>query len=130
MEHLRDNVTILCTHQLQFIRKADLVLVLKDGKSLALGTYDELISSGLDFVELLRSEEKEAKTTTEPKPVLPNAKSISPEAILERQLSRQRSRALTSSSDVGEEMPYQPRVADEVKAIGSVSGEVYWNYVK
>lgn len=63
---MKHKVRILVTHQLQFIRKADKILVLQDGKSIALGTFDELVSSGLDFVALLgKDKEKEKETNAD-----------------------------------------------------------------
>eukprot|EP00741_Cyanophora_paradoxa_P003785 tig00000718_g3679.t1 len=46
---------VLCTHHLQYLPHADLVLVLKDGQVAEAGTYRELVSSGLDFAALLKS---------------------------------------------------------------------------
>ena len=53
------------THQIQFIKKATKILVLNEGKCLGLGTYDELQDKGLDFMELLSDNEKEADKQTE-----------------------------------------------------------------
>ena len=61
MEHLKDKIRVLVTHQIQFIRSADVILVLNDGKPIALGTYSELINSGLDVVQLL-GKDKERDT--------------------------------------------------------------------
>jgi ATP-binding cassette subfamily C (CFTR/MRP) protein 4 len=44
------------THQIQFIKKATKILVLKDGKPLAFGVYHDLINSGLDFMSLLNEQ--------------------------------------------------------------------------
>lgn len=49
---------------MQFIKKATRILVLKDGKVLALGSYDELLDSGLDFMSILKDQSKE-KTKSE-----------------------------------------------------------------
>jgi len=47
------------THQIQFIKKATKILVLKDGRPLAFGSYAELIDSGIDFMSLISEEKKE-----------------------------------------------------------------------
>ncbi|CAJ1079463.1 multidrug resistance-associated protein 4 [Xyrichtys novacula] len=54
---LKKKPRILVTHQLQYLKAADQIVVLKEGQMVARGTYTELQSSGLDFVSLLREEE-------------------------------------------------------------------------
>jgi ABC-type multidrug transport system ATPase subunit len=58
VNHLKDKVRILVTHQIQFLRKATQILVLNEGKCMALGTFEELQKSGIDFMTLL-NENKE-----------------------------------------------------------------------
>lgn len=57
---------------MQFIKKATRILVLKDGKVLALGSYDELLDSGLDFMSILKDQSKEKTKSEESldKPIL------------------------------------------------------------
>uniref|UniRef100_UPI0037E8F146 ATP-binding cassette sub-family C member 4-like n=1 Tax=Semicossyphus pulcher TaxID=241346 RepID=UPI0037E8F146 len=56
---LKNKIRILVTHQLQHLRAADQILVLKEGHIMAQGTYSELQGSGLDFVSLLKSDEEQ-----------------------------------------------------------------------
>ncbi|XP_064455602.1 ATP-binding cassette sub-family C member 4-like [Ornithodoros turicata] len=58
--YLRNKIVILCTHQLQFLRAATQVLVLKEGKTLALGTYHQLQSMGIDLESLLEEKPLDA----------------------------------------------------------------------
>ncbi|XP_030759733.1 multidrug resistance-associated protein 4-like [Sitophilus oryzae] len=53
VEHLRGKTRILVTHQLQYLKKADIILVLNEGGVEARGTYEELVNSNLDFTKLL-----------------------------------------------------------------------------
>ncbi|KAH9402637.1 Multidrug resistance-associated protein 4 [Tyrophagus putrescentiae] len=46
-------ITVLATHQIQFIEKATAILVLKEGECLAMGSYAELTAAGLDFMSLI-----------------------------------------------------------------------------
>ncbi|KAG7502092.1 Multidrug resistance-associated 4 [Solea senegalensis] len=55
---LRKKPRILVTHQLQYLKAADHILVLKEGQMVARGTYSELQRSGLDFTSLLKEEEE------------------------------------------------------------------------
>ncbi|XP_067439487.1 ATP-binding cassette sub-family C member 4-like [Thunnus thynnus] len=58
---LKNKSRILVTHQLQHLRAADQILVLKEGHIMAKGTYNELQCSGLDIVSLLKSEEEQER---------------------------------------------------------------------
>jgi ABC-type multidrug transport system ATPase subunit len=60
---LKDKVIILVTHQLQFLKAADELLLLNGGQVSAQGTYTELLKTGINFAQLLRSEDT---TTTNP----------------------------------------------------------------
>uniref|UniRef100_A0A674F5S8 Multidrug resistance-associated protein 4 n=1 Tax=Salmo trutta TaxID=8032 RepID=A0A674F5S8_SALTR len=68
---LRKKPRILVTHQLQYLKAADQILVLKEGHMVARGTFTELQGSGLDFTSLLKKDEEdevEGKGGTEPAP--------------------------------------------------------------
>ncbi|XP_044072656.1 ATP-binding cassette sub-family C member 4-like isoform X5 [Siniperca chuatsi] len=54
---LRKKPRILVTHQLQYLKAADQIIVLKEGQMVACGTHSELQGSGLDFTSLLKEEE-------------------------------------------------------------------------
>ncbi|KAL7730044.1 hypothetical protein ACLKA6_009331 [Drosophila palustris] len=51
--YLRNELVILVTHQLQFLEQADLIVIMDKGKISAMGTYDAMQRSGLDFAQLL-----------------------------------------------------------------------------
>ncbi|KAM9344115.1 LOW QUALITY PROTEIN: ATP-binding cassette sub-family C member 4-like [Pholidichthys leucotaenia] len=63
---LRKKPRILVTHQLQYLKSADQIVVLKEGQMVARGTYSELQGSGLDVTSLLeadKEQEKEGRTS-------------------------------------------------------------------
>lgn len=60
-DYLRGNIVILVTHQLQFLQHADQIIILDHGKVSAVGTYDSLRESGLDFAQLLAAPETEGE---------------------------------------------------------------------
>ncbi len=64
-EYLKSKTVILVTHQIQFIQKASKILVLKEGKPLAFGAYDELIESGIDFMSLIKEDKPEKETKSQ-----------------------------------------------------------------
>ncbi|XP_071783118.2 ATP-binding cassette sub-family C member 4-like isoform X1 [Centroberyx gerrardi] len=54
---LKKKPRILVTHQLQYLKAADQIVVLKEGQMVARGTYSELQGCGVDFTSLLKEED-------------------------------------------------------------------------
>ncbi|CAA0377570.1 unnamed protein product [Arabidopsis thaliana] len=54
---LKGKTVLLVTHQVDFLHNVDCILVMRDGKIVESGKYDELVSSGLDFGELVAAHE-------------------------------------------------------------------------
>uniref|UniRef100_A0A8W8LF17 Multidrug resistance-associated protein 4 n=1 Tax=Magallana gigas TaxID=29159 RepID=A0A8W8LF17_MAGGI len=58
-ELLRGTTRILVTHQLQYLRSADRIVLLTEGKVVSVGTYDELVRQGTEFSSILTRYEKD-----------------------------------------------------------------------
>lgn len=54
-------ITILITHQIQYLQDADKIILMDKGKVSAVGDYDTLSKSGLDFTKLLATTEEESE---------------------------------------------------------------------
>ncbi|ODN02105.1 Multidrug resistance-associated protein 4 [Orchesella cincta] len=54
---LKEKARILVTHQLQFLKPADEIILLNRGKIEARGNYKELVKTGINFVQMLHLEE-------------------------------------------------------------------------
>ncbi|KAJ3030728.1 UNVERIFIED_CONTAM: hypothetical protein HDU68_007939 [Siphonaria sp. JEL0065] len=52
---LKGKTRLLVTHQLHFVPQADIVITMKDGQIAEYGTYSELMASGGDFSDLMKS---------------------------------------------------------------------------
>nr|XP_023021441.1 probable multidrug resistance-associated protein lethal(2)03659 [Leptinotarsa decemlineata] len=52
-KHLKGRTRIIVTHQLQYLKKANLIVVINNGQIEAQGTFEELSNSQLDFTKLL-----------------------------------------------------------------------------
>lgn len=124
-KYLRGKAVILITHQLQYLRSADQIVIMEHGNVKAIGTYTELSNSGLDFANLLNNAEEHEET-------------------LKKQISRQESKISTASSGGGfpskrpsilsitsEEidMPDQSMM-EEKRDAGGISIEIYKRYFR
>ncbi|KAB0797840.1 hypothetical protein PPYR_08833 [Photinus pyralis] len=63
--YMRDNTVILVTHQVQFLKEVDNIIIIEDGTVKAQGTYAQLQESGLDFAKLLHNQESTTKAEEE-----------------------------------------------------------------
>lgn len=61
-QYLKKKAVILVTHQLQYLQSANQIIIMEHGNINAIGTYDELSRSGLDFAKLLNNAEEEEET--------------------------------------------------------------------
>lgn len=126
---LREKPRILVTHQLQYLKSADRILVLKEGHVVAQGTYTELVNSGLDFTSLLKREEEEDPRKT-PEPFheilgpFPHDRSHS----LSSQISHCSS--LLSIVDTSEQSQAEQSTREESRSEGNVGFRLYWKYYR
>ncbi|XP_058040750.1 ATP-binding cassette sub-family C member 4 [Ahaetulla prasina] len=54
---LHKKACILVTHQLQYLRAASQILILKEGKEVGKGTFSDFLKTGVDFASLLKKDE-------------------------------------------------------------------------
>ncbi|XP_065933440.1 ATP-binding cassette sub-family C member 4-like isoform X2 [Magallana gigas] len=57
-ELLRGKTRILVTHQLQYLKSADRIVVLNEGRVVSVGTYDDLVKQGTEFSSILIRHDK------------------------------------------------------------------------
>lgn len=115
---LTGTTRILVTHQLQYLRNVDRIIVLKDGHIQAEGTYDELTRMGIDFGRLAENEaadEEERKLSS-----VPPSRSNSRNASIT---------SLSSYMSTGTEN-LDPVEVEETRSKGKISGAVYSAYLQ
>jgi len=77
---LKDKAVLLITHQLQFARHADRLLVMEQGNIAAVGTYEEVIKrTDLPFAKVLRSYQTQAESSPDNLPLVMVDGAISPD---------------------------------------------------
>ena len=67
---LKDKAVVLVTHQLQYLKDADNILLLKKGTIEAQGTFQKLMAIGSDLSEFLVDDENENEETVQQKQFL------------------------------------------------------------
>uniref|UniRef100_A0A8C2IMR6 Multidrug resistance-associated protein 4 n=1 Tax=Cyprinus carpio TaxID=7962 RepID=A0A8C2IMR6_CYPCA len=122
---LKEKPRILVTHQLQYLKAADQILVLKEGHMVARGTYSELQQSGVDFTSLLKKDEEE-EGEKEEAPRSPRIRTISQNSV------RSHSSSVLSVKDESDQLPAEPvhTMAEETRTEGTIGLRMYWKYFR
>uniref|UniRef100_G1LUQ0 ATP binding cassette subfamily C member 4 (PEL blood group) n=1 Tax=Ailuropoda melanoleuca TaxID=9646 RepID=G1LUQ0_AILME len=124
---LHEKITILVTHQLQYLKAASQILILKDGRMVQKGTYTEFLKSGVDFGSLLKRENEEADQSPAPGSSAVRTRSFSASSVWSQQSSP------PSLKDGAPEAPANenPQVAlsEESRSEGKVGFKAYKNYL-
>ncbi|XP_034354498.1 ATP-binding cassette sub-family C member 4 [Arvicanthis niloticus] len=123
---LHQKITILVTHQLQYLKAASHILILKDGEMVQKGTYTEFLKSGVDFGSLLKKENEEAEPSPAPgTPTLRN-RTFSEASIWSQQSSRP---SLKDGAPEGQDAENtQATQPEESRSEGRIGFKAYKNY--
>ncbi|XP_008214580.1 probable multidrug resistance-associated protein lethal(2)03659 isoform X1 [Nasonia vitripennis] len=117
-KYLKNKTRILVTHQLQYLRTVDRIIVLKDGEIKAEGSFDSLVARGVDFGRLLESQTD--------KPHADDTGSLPPSRGTSRQGSiTSLSSFMTNENNLSFD---DPKEEDEMRSSGNVGGWVYKGY--
>ncbi|XP_045489358.1 probable multidrug resistance-associated protein lethal(2)03659 isoform X1 [Pieris rapae] len=126
--YLRNTTRVLVTHQLQFLRDVDQIIILKNGAIAAAGDFETLSASGLDFATLLARDDQEDE-----KPAPEDKSNVEEESILQGSF-RKRQMSIHSVSSVDNLTATAPpeggREEAEMRSAGAVSSKVYGAYLR
>ncbi|KAL9238614.1 hypothetical protein vseg_013010 [Gypsophila vaccaria] len=124
---LRSKTVIYVTHQIEFLPAADQILVMNDGRILQAGKYDDILSAGTDFIELVGAHEQALSSldpleSSEEEPIL--LKNNSDKIPLDEEINGE----LEDEMDDRKQLKGQ-LVEEEEREKGRVGLSVYWKYV-
>ncbi|XP_041970272.1 probable multidrug resistance-associated protein lethal(2)03659 [Aricia agestis] len=124
---LRDRAVVLVTHHVHYARQADNVCIMRSGKIVAKGTYQELQSTVPEFEKLIEvgvksEEEKQKQKTFESHDTLEHSQK------LRSQRSMSEASQLSFNMDIDNNI--DPKYEGESQGKGSVDSRVYLNYIK
>ncbi|KAG5324835.1 MRP4 protein, partial [Pseudoatta argentina] len=125
-EYLHGKTRILVTHQLQFLKRADHIVVLDRGFVKMQGNYNELVQSNKDFIEMLdnlnqvqRKEEENMRRASE----------MSKRITITKRISRLSITSSITHSDI-DDSDYVENIPEaEMTEHGRVAGRVYKEYL-
>lgn len=115
---LKNNIVILVTHQLQYLQHVDQIVIFNHGKVEAVGTYESLRETGLDFAKLLSDPSKDDKL---------DDKSLNRSRSGSRLRRQSSDTSNTSLDDKPDESPMQN---EEKRSEGAVGLSLYKKYFK
>uniref|UniRef100_A0A663F8J0 Multidrug resistance-associated protein 4 n=1 Tax=Aquila chrysaetos chrysaetos TaxID=223781 RepID=A0A663F8J0_AQUCH len=124
---LHQKISVLVTHQLQYLRAANQILILKDGKMVGKGTYSEFLRSGIDFASLLKKDEEVEQPSV---PGTPNLKSVRSRTFSESSVWSQDSSAHSQKDGAVEQPPgeFVQVQHQESRSEGKINFKVYRKY--
>ncbi|XP_042482780.1 ABC transporter C family member 3-like [Macadamia integrifolia] len=131
---LGSKTVIYVTHQVEFLPSADLILVMKNGRITQAGKYEEILSSGTDFMELIGAHKKALVDLNSFKPDIALDNLISGEEdgnMMHIKKSIQDDEDSETKNRKTEKLvrPEGQLVQEEKREKGEVSLSIYWEYV-
>ncbi|KAM9674938.1 ATP-binding cassette sub-family C member 4-like isoform 6-T8 [Dama dama] len=119
---LKEKITILVTHQLQYLKDASQILILKNGITVERGTYSEFQKSGIDIFSLF----EKGNEQSEPSPVPETPTVISESLVLSLQSPRPSLKDVAPENQETENIQVILPLEDHLE--GKVGFKTYKNY--
>ncbi|KYN28009.1 Multidrug resistance-associated protein 4 [Trachymyrmex cornetzi] len=124
-EYLHGKTRILVTHQLQFLKRVDHIVVLDRGFVKMQGNYNELVQSNKDFIGMLDNLNQAQRKEED----MRRASEMSRRITLTRRTSRLSTTSSITHSDIDDSDYVENSPEAEMTAHGRVAGRVYKEYL-
>ncbi|CAH9107049.1 unnamed protein product [Cuscuta epithymum] len=125
---LSQKTVVYVTHQVEFLHAADLILVMKDGRITQAGTYEDILKSGSDFMELLGAHNLALSTLNDSKHEEPDCSTT--ESITNSNEDTLKEECLKPDDETAAAMEEGGQlVNEEERGKGNVGFPVYWKYL-
>ncbi|ONK81022.1 uncharacterized protein A4U43_C01F24390 [Asparagus officinalis] len=125
---LASKTVIYVTHQVEFLPSADIILVMKDGKIIQVGKYNDILTSGTDFMELVGAHKDALEVLGSMDLANSNSSSIA-ETSQQQQALSVKDKKSEQSDKIDDEVTEKGQlVQEEEREKGKVGFWVYWRY--
>ncbi|PWW76320.1 P-loop containing nucleoside triphosphate hydrolase protein [Tuber magnatum] len=118
---LKDKCRILATHQLHVINKVDRVVWMEDGRIEAVGTFNELMETNVEFARMMGEIATESKEEKEP---------LADDRIEEEEEEEEEQPKDNNSDEKGNGLQAKALMQAEERAVKSVPWSVYKTYIR
>ncbi|KAH7653131.1 Xenobiotic-transporting ATPase protein [Dioscorea alata] len=125
---LRSKTVVYVTHQVEFLPSADLILVMKDGRITQAGKYNDILSSGTDFIELVGAHQNALASLDSVELATDTTTNATGDSSCSKDNDKHAEDELKGKTDEAVDQKGQ-LVQDEEREKGSVSFSVYWKYI-
>ena len=123
---LGKSTRVLVTNALQYLPKADRVVVIEEGRIAEVGTYDELMSKGLNFASLMAAHGIDGdEDEEEEEAAAPDAAAATDRKSMDRKSMDRKSMDRKSVDGAKKEGKKDAMGAEEERSVGNVAGKVY-----
>ncbi|KAF8410845.1 hypothetical protein HHK36_003382 [Tetracentron sinense] len=133
---LGSKTVIYVTHQVEFLPSADLILVMKDGRITQAGKYNDILSSGTDFMELVGAHNKalsdldSVEAGPPPSENLINIEEDGDVGMAKEAMCKEEEKRDDQNGQMNEVVePKGQLVQEEEREKGRVGFPVYWKYI-
>ncbi|MBA0654459.1 hypothetical protein Goklo_021464 [Gossypium klotzschianum] len=131
LNNLRSKTVIYVTNQVEILPAADLILVMKGGRIVQAGKYNDILKSGTDFMELVDAHKKALLALDTVKACSVSERTTSEEGDIgtangKVQIEENQGNESGKVDDVG---PKGQLVQEEEREKGQVGFSVYWKYI-
>ncbi|XP_053167888.1 ATP-binding cassette sub-family C member 4 isoform X2 [Hemicordylus capensis] len=125
---LHKKLSILVTHQLQYLQSANQILILKEGNEVGKGTYSDFLRSGIDFTSLLEKPEDDehALIPGTPSHSLSRLRTFSQSSMLSMDSSVQSQKEGAAEPPSME--PVLTSLPEESRSEGKINFHIYMKY--
>ncbi|XP_074312421.1 ABC transporter C family member 8-like isoform X2 [Silene latifolia] len=131
MGALKHKTVILVTHQVEFLSEADTILVMRDGEVTQCGSYQELLTAGTAFEQLVTAHRNAVSTTFDSKSEAFSG-GMPPKEEIEEALKVKTESSITGEKNKEfstENLTAVQLTEDEEKEIGDVGWKPYLDYI-
>ncbi|KNA15079.1 hypothetical protein SOVF_101510 isoform A [Spinacia oleracea] len=124
---LSEKTVIYVTHQVEFLNAADLIMVMKNGRIVQAGKYDDLLIPGSEFIQLVGAQNAALSSTLDSSNSAPISAENTKSIVSNKENTNGEVDDEQGDADLA--VPAAQLVKEEERERGRVEFSVYWKYI-